>query len=70
MTTQLDLLALVKRHIVEGEIRVTHLVILIGRLQIQGHDTALAERMLTAFDQALTGMYEYLRFLQAKQDLL
>ena len=68
MTAYKDRLALAERHVVEGEIRVTHQVILIVQLRAQGHDTAQAENLLVEFERALAGMYEHLHVLQAELD--
>ncbi|WP_041357822.1 hypothetical protein [Methylorubrum extorquens] len=63
-----DHLELACRHIVEGEIRVTRQLLVITRLQEQGHDTAEAETLLAQFEQGFVLMREHLRILQAEDD--
>ncbi|KLK90858.1 hypothetical protein AA309_23350 [Microvirga vignae] len=46
-------LILADRHLAEGRQRVADLVADIERLSRQGHDTTLAENLLTTFEQTL-----------------
>jgi Fe2+ or Zn2+ uptake regulation protein len=49
-------LLLADQHIVEAEMRVTRQRVLIDEMVAAGHDTALAEALLTTLLQALNGM--------------
>lgn len=57
-------LPLACQHVVEGELRCSAQRLLIARLAANGDDTASAEALLSAFEDALAQMRAHLRSLQ------
>ena len=51
------------RHVAEGERRCARQAMLLEELAARGHDTAEAERLLTAFEQTLELMRWHQQFL-------
>lgn len=61
-------LAMARRHVVEGETRVTQQTTLVARLREQGHATTMAEDLLSEFKATLADMREHLQALQIERD--
>ncbi len=50
------LLAIAERHLVEGELRVSHQRELVARLEANGQDTATARRLLATLEKVRASM--------------
>lgn len=61
-------LPLARQHVVEGELRCSAQRLLIAQLAADGDDTASAEALLAAFEDALAQMRAHLRILQAEHN--
>lgn len=66
MSTQDNLLKLAERHVLEGEARITRLVVLAARLSSSGHDIAGIETSIAELQLMLESMYEHLKIQQER----
>jgi hypothetical protein len=65
MTPQEEL-ALADRHIAEGEARILRQRTLVAELEVDGHDTSLAEALLGTMEQSLVVLHAHRRLILAE----